>query len=57
LRTAWEDDEVQKGETTEKYKHTVSVKVDRPGKLRVDTTGYNAPHKSNHLIQFSYSKC
>lgn len=33
------DDEVQKGDTTVAYKHTAVVKVDRPGKLRVDTTG------------------
>ncbi len=42
------DDEVQKGETTEKYKHTALVKVDRPGKLRIDTTG-TVKNRTNYL--------
>jgi hypothetical protein len=48
------DDEVQKGETTEKYKHTVSVKVDRPGKLRVDTTG-TVKNRSSYLNNGTYT--
>lgn len=48
------DDEVQKGETTEKYKHTVSVKVDRPGKLRVDTKG-TVKNRSSYLNDGSYT--
>ena len=42
------DNEIKEGETTEKYKHTVSVKVDRPGKLRVDTTG-TVKNRTNYL--------
>ncbi|WP_415407943.1 DUF2092 domain-containing protein [Sulfurovum sp. CS9] len=48
------DDEMQDGETTEKYKHTVSVKVDRPGKLRVETTG-TVKNRSNYLNEGSYT--
>jgi len=34
------DDDIENGKVTrEKYRHDVSVKVDRPGKLRVDTKG------------------
>lgn len=34
------DDDIQNGKVTrEKYRHDVSVKVERPGKLRVDTKG------------------
>ncbi|MCD6212071.1 MAG: DUF2092 domain-containing protein [Sulfurovum sp.] len=48
------DDEIQEGKTTEKYKHTVSVKVDRPGKLRVDVTG-TVKNRSNYLNDGSYT--
>ena len=48
------DDEVQEGETANKYKHTVSVKVDRPGKLRVDVTG-TVRNRSNYLNDGSYT--
>jgi hypothetical protein len=33
------EDEAKDGEIVKKYSHDVSVKVDRPGKLRVDTKG------------------
>ena len=33
------DDEGNEGTTSKTSKHTVKVKVDRPGKLRVDTKG------------------
>ena len=39
------DDEKQDGKT---YKHTAVVKVDRPGKLRVDTTG-TVKNRSSYL--------
>ena len=42
------DDEVQDGEAIRKYRHDVSVKVDRPGKLRVDTKG-DIKNRSNYL--------
>jgi len=42
------EDEIQDGKTTEKSKHMVSVKVDRPGKLRVDTTG-TVKNRSSYL--------
>ena len=48
------EDEIQEGETTEKYKHTVSVKVDRPGKVRVDTTG-TVKNRSSYLDDGSYT--
>jgi len=48
------DDEMQDGETTDKYKHTVSVKVDRPGKVRVDTTG-TVKNRSAYLNDGSYT--
>ena len=48
------DDETQEGETTDKYKHTVSVKVDRPGKLRVDVAG-TVKNRSNYLNDGSYT--
>ena len=48
------DDETQDGETTDKYKHTVNVKVDRPGKLRVDVTG-TVKNRSNYLNNGSYT--
>ena len=48
------DDETQDGKTTEKYKHTVSVKVDRPGKLRADVTG-TVKNRSNYLNDGSYT--
>ena len=48
------DDETQDGKTTNKYKHTVNVKVDRPGKLRVDVTG-TVKNRSNYLNDGSYT--
>ncbi len=48
------DDELQDGKATEKYQHTVSVKVDRPGKLRVDTKG-NIKNRSNYLNDGSFT--
>jgi len=48
------DDEMQDGKTTKKYRHTVSVKVDRPGKLRVDTTG-TVKNRSAYLNDGSYT--
>jgi hypothetical protein len=42
------DDELQDGEVTKKYRHDVSVKVDRPGKLRVDTKG-DVKNRTNYL--------
>lgn len=48
------DDEVQEGETTAKYKHTAVVKVDRPGKVRVDTTG-TVKNRTNYLNDGSYT--
>ena len=48
------DDETQDEKTTEKYKHTVSVKVDRPGKLRVDTTG-TVKNRSAYLNDGTYT--
>jgi hypothetical protein len=42
---------VQEGETS---KQTVSVKVDRPGKLRVDTTG-TVKNRSSYLNNGSYT--
>jgi len=48
------DDEIQDAKTTEKYKHTVSVKVDRPGKLRVDMTG-TVKNRSSYLNDGSYT--
>ena len=43
------DDDVQDGKVTrEKYRHDVSVKVDRPNKLRVDTKG-NVKERSSIL--------
>jgi hypothetical protein len=43
------DDDVENGKVTrEKYRHDVSVKVDRPGKLRVDTKG-NVKERSSTL--------
>ena len=40
--------------TINKYRHDVSVKVDRPGKLRVDTKGY-ARDRSNYLHNGVYT--
>ncbi len=48
------DDEMQDDKTTDKYKHTVSVKVDRPGKVRVDTTG-TVKNRSAYLNDGSYT--
>ncbi len=48
------DDEMQDGKATDKYKHTVSVKVDRPGKVRVDTTG-TVKNRSAYLNDGSYT--
>ena len=48
------DDEIQNGETTDTYKQTVSVKVDRPGKVRVDTTG-TVKNRSNYLNEGSFT--
>ena len=48
------DDETQEGKTTETNKHTVSVKVDRPGKLRVDSTG-TVKNRSSYLNDGSYT--
>ncbi len=48
------DDELQDGETTLKYKHTAKVKVDRPGKLRVDVTG-TVKNRSNYLNDGSFT--
>ena len=48
------DDEIENGEATEKYKHTVSVKVDRPGKLRVDIKG-TVKNRSKYLNDGSYT--
>ncbi len=48
------DDETQDGETTDKYQHTVSVKVDRPGKMRVDVTG-TVKNRSNYLNDGSFT--
>ncbi|WP_415408005.1 DUF2092 domain-containing protein [Sulfurovum sp. CS9] len=48
------DDEMQDGKTTEKYKHTAVVKVDRPGKLRIDTTG-TVKNRSNYLNEGSFT--
>ena len=46
-----EDNGAQEGETA---KQTVSVKVDRPGKLRVDTTG-TVKNRSSYLNNGSYT--
>ena len=48
------DNEEHDGKVSEKYKHTVSVKVDRPGKLRVDTTG-TVKNRSSYLSDGSYT--
>ena len=48
------DNEVQNGETTEKYKHTALVKVDRPGKLRVETTG-TVKNRTKYLNDGSFT--
>ena len=48
------DNETQDGKTIEKSKHTVSVKVDRPGKLRVDTTG-TVKNRSSYLNDGSFT--
>jgi len=45
------DDGVQEGKT---YKHTAVVKVDRPGKLRVDTTG-TVKNRSSYLNNGSFT--
>lgn len=43
------DDDVEDGKILkQRYRHDVSVKVDRPGKLRVDTKG-NIRNRSNYL--------
>lgn len=42
------DNGVQKDNTTVPYKHTAVVKVDRPGKLRVETTG-TVKNRINYL--------
>jgi hypothetical protein len=43
------DDDVEDGKIIkQKYRHDVSVKVDRPGKLRVDTKG-DIRNRSNYL--------
>ena len=48
------DDKAQNGETLEKYKHTAVVKIDRPGKLRVDTTG-TVKNRTNYLNDGSFT--
>ena len=48
------DDEIQDGEATEKSKRTVDVKVDRPGKLRVDSEG-TVKNRSSYLNDGSYT--
>ena len=48
------DDEEHDGVVDEKYKHTVNVKVDRPGKLRVDTKG-TVKNRSSYLNDGSYT--
>lgn len=43
------DDDIQNGKVTrEKFRHNISVKVDRPGKLRVDVKG-NVQERSSVL--------
>jgi len=42
------------GEKSEIYKHTVNVKVDRPGKLRVDVKG-TVKDRSNYLNDGSFT--
>jgi hypothetical protein len=49
-----EDAEVQNDTKDKLYKHTVSVKVDRPGKLRVDTTG-TVKNRSSYLNDGSFT--
>jgi hypothetical protein len=48
------DDEEYDGVESEKYKHTVNVKVDRPGKLRVDVKG-TVKNRSNYLNNGSFT--
>ena len=48
------DDELQDNVTREKYKHTAGVKVDRPGKLRVDTTG-TVKNRTSYLNDGSFT--
>jgi len=48
------DNEIKNGKTTEKYKHNISVKVDRPGKLRIDTTG-TVKNRSAYLNNGTYT--
>ena len=48
------DDEEQDGTVSEKYKHTVNVKVDRPAKLRVDVKG-TVKNRSTYLNDGSFT--
>ena len=48
------DDGTEEDETTENDKRTTSVKVDRPGKLRVDTTG-TVKNRSSYLNDGTYT--
>jgi hypothetical protein len=48
------DDELQDGEVTKKYRQDVSVKVNRPGKLRIDTKG-DITNRSNYLNDGLYT--
>jgi hypothetical protein len=48
-------DGVENGEIIkQKYKHEVSVKVDRPGKLRIDVKG-NSRNRTNYLNNGTYT--
>ena len=48
------DDEEHDGVVSDKYKHTVNVKVDRPGKLRIDVEG-TVKNRSNYLNDGSFT--
>ena len=48
------DDEIQDGKSLDKYRHDVSVKVDRPNKLRVDTKG-TVKNRSSYINNGSFT--